>query len=57
MNYVVTGSILLESTREEASYEFEMESEGCPSEMEILHYMMQTGEIQILHGATEEVTA
>jgi hypothetical protein len=53
--YLVSGTIMLESTREEASYEFEMEAALPPDEMDILSYMMETGEIQILHESTEEV--
>lgn len=54
-NYLVSGTIMLESTREEASYEFEMEWYDVPNEMDILMYMMQTGEIQIIHESTREV--
>lgn len=46
---------MLESTREESFYEFEMEWNDAPSEMDVLMYMMQSGEIQIIHESTEEV--
>ena len=52
--YLVSGTIMLESTREEASYEFEMEAALPPDEMDVLRYMMDTGEIQIIHELTEE---
>ena len=54
-NYLVSGTIMLESTREEASYEFEMEWDDAPDEMDVLNYMMDTGEIQIIHESTKEV--
>lgn len=53
--YRVSGIIMLESTREEASYDFEMEFDGVPNEMDVLRDMMLTGEIQIIHESTEEV--
>jgi hypothetical protein len=45
---------MLESTREEASYDFEDEFDYPPNEMDVLHRMMSTGEIQIIHEVTEE---
>jgi hypothetical protein len=56
--YNVTGSILIEGTSQEADYDFEMEyhtDEYPPNEMEVLHYMMQAGIIQILHDDAELV--
>lgn len=56
-SYRVTGTIMLESTREEAAYDFVMGKEdGKPDEMDILRAMMLDGELQILHEDTEEVT-
>ncbi len=52
--YRLQGLIMLESTREEASYDFEDEFDYPPNEMDVLHRMMSTGEIQIIHEVTEE---
>jgi hypothetical protein len=46
---------MLESTREEASYDFEDEFDYPPTEMDVLNRMMNTGEIQIIHEITDEV--
>jgi hypothetical protein len=46
---------MLESTRDEARYDYEVWFDGKPNEMDILNDMMQSGEIQIIHETTEEV--
>jgi hypothetical protein len=53
-NYRLRGLIMLESTREEASYDFEDEFDYPPTEMDVLNRMMNTGEIQIIHEITDE---
>ncbi len=53
-NYRLRGLIMLESTRQEAEYDFEAEFDHEPDEMEVLNYMMNVGEIQIIHGYEEE---
>ena len=55
VSYNMTGSIFIEGTHDEASYDFDMEwpeLEAAPNEMDALHYMMDTGIIQILHEDT-----
>ena len=55
-NYLVMGDIELESTGASATYEFIMEGgDFPPTAMEILDYMMQTGELQIIPQTWEEV--
>jgi len=54
-NYRLRGLIMLESTREEASYDFEDYFDYPPTEMDVLNRMMNTGEIQIVHEITDEV--
>jgi hypothetical protein len=52
--YRVSGYILLEGQGSEAEYDFVMEWDGdYPNEMDVLHYMMETGIIQIIHRDTE----
>jgi hypothetical protein len=54
----MTGSIMIETTREEAFYDFDMEwpeLEVEPNDMDALRYMMDTGIIQIIHESTELV--
>jgi len=53
--YRVSGIIMLESTREEARYDYEVYFDGKPNEIDILDDMIQSGEIQIIHQTTEEV--
>jgi hypothetical protein len=53
-NYRVMGRIMLESTRQEAEYDFEDYFESLPDEMDVLNRMMQTGEIQIINEFTVE---
>jgi hypothetical protein len=53
--YRVSGIIMLESTRDEARYDYEVWFDGKPNEMDILNDMIQSGEIQIIHESTEEV--
>ena len=53
--YRVSGIIMLESTREEARYDYEVYFDGKPNEIDILDDMIQSGEIQIIHETTEEV--
>ena len=59
ITYRVRGTLHLESTGDDAWYDFEMDAiDGRePNEMEILRDMMESGEIQILHESTLEVTA
>jgi len=50
------GIIMIETTREEAFYDFQMEwpeLEAAPDDMDALRYMMDTGIIQIIHEDTE----
>lgn len=47
--YRVMGRIMLESTRQEAEYDFEDYFESLPTEMDVLNRMMDSGEIQIIH--------
>jgi hypothetical protein len=54
-NYRLRGLIMLESTRQEAAYDFEDEFDYPPTEMDVLNRMMNTGEIQIIHEITDEV--
>jgi hypothetical protein len=53
-NYRLQGIIMLESTRQEASYDFEDYFDYPPDEMDVLNRMMSSGEIQIVHEVTEE---
>jgi hypothetical protein len=52
--YRLQGIIMLESTRQEASYDFEDEFDHEPEDIQILFRMINTGEIQIVHELTEE---
>jgi hypothetical protein len=55
VSYNMTGSIFIEGTYDEASYDFDMEwpeLEAAPNDMDALRYMMDTGIIQILHEDT-----
>ena len=52
--YRVAGTIMLESTREEAAYDYEVWFDSEPNDMDVLNDMMSSGEIQILHEITEE---
>jgi hypothetical protein len=55
-NYLVGGTIHMESTGEEAMYEVEMEDwDDVPDPMSILHYLIQSGDIQIIPSHWEEV--
>jgi uncharacterized protein (DUF1501 family) len=54
-NYRLRGLIMLESTRQEAAYDFEDYFDYAPTEMDVLNRMMNTGEIQIIHEITDEV--
>lgn len=55
-NYLVMGDIELESTGQSATYEFVMENyDFPPNAMDILDYMMQVGELQIIQHTWEEV--
>ena len=56
VSYNMTGIIMIETTREEANYDFDMEwpeLEAEPNDMDALRYMMDTGIIQIIHESTE----
>ena len=51
------GAIYMESTGEEARFDVDMEwpaLEAKPDEMAVLHYLMDTGDIQILLDGVEE---
>ena len=55
-NYLVGGTIHMESTGEEAMYEVEMEDwDHLPDPMSILEYLVQSGDIQIIPSYWEEV--
>jgi len=54
-NYRLQGSIMLESTRDEAEYDFEDYFDYPPTEMDVLNRMIQSGEIQIIHEVTKEL--
>ena len=47
--YRLMGRIMLESTGEEAEYDFEDYFDYPPTEMDVLNRMIQSGEIQIIH--------
>ena len=53
--YEVQGYIHIEGTGEEAAYEFIMESDSEPNEMDVLHHMIEVGIIQIFHRSSELV--
>lgn len=53
--YRVAGTIMLESTRQEAEYDYEVWFDSEPDDMDILNDMMQSGEIQIIHETTEQI--
>ena len=58
VSYNMKGIIMIETTREEANYDFDMEwpeLEAAPNDMDALRYMMDTGIIQIIHESTELV--
>jgi hypothetical protein len=53
--YNMTGSIFIEGTHDEASYDFQMEwpeLEASPNDADALRYMLDTGIIQIMHEDT-----
>ncbi|NDB65460.1 MAG: hypothetical protein EB168_07315 [Euryarchaeota archaeon] len=55
-NYLVGGTIHMESTGEEAMYEVEMEDwDHLPDPISILEHLVQSGEIQIIPSYWEEV--
>jgi hypothetical protein len=47
--YRCRGEIFLEGSNESAFYDFEMEADQEPDDMEVFNYMVQTGVIQIIH--------
>lgn len=56
--YNVRGTIYMESSGDEARYDVDMEwheLEARPSEMDVLRWLLDTGDIQILLDAVEEV--
>lgn len=55
-NYRAVGTIMLEGQGSEADYDFDMEWHEFrePNEMDVLHYMMETGLIQIISESIEE---
>ena len=56
VSYNMKGSIFIEGTHDEASYDFEMEwpeLEAAPNDADALRYMLDSGIIQILHEDTE----
>ena len=56
MNYRVTGYIEIGSTGETASYEvFIDDFTEVPNEMEVLHVLLETGDLQIINQTWEEV--
>ena len=55
-NYRVTGYIEIGSTGETASYEvFIDDFTEVPNEMEVLHVLLETGDLQIINQTWEEV--
>lgn len=55
-NYLVGGTIHMESTGEEAMYEVEMEDwDHLPDPISILEYLVKSGDIQIIPSYWEEV--
>ena len=55
-NYLVSGTIHMESTGEEADYEVIMEDwDDVPSDLDILKHLIQVGDIQIIPSHWEEV--
>ena len=55
-NYLVTGTIYIESTGESAMYEVEMEDwDDVPDPMSILEYLIEIGDIQIIPSHWEVV--
>lgn len=55
--YRATGVIRLESTGEEAEYDVDVEADSKPSELEVLDWLMKTGDIQIISTGIERVKA
>ena len=57
--YRAAGTIFMESTHEEAGYEIEVDGEDinyAPDDaMSILHYLLESGDIQIIPSHWEEV--
>jgi len=53
-NYRVTGEIFMESTRESAKYDVDMESDNEPTPMEILEYLLGF-DLQIIDQDCEEI--
>ena len=57
--YRASGTILMESSHEEAGYEIEVDGEDinyAPDDpMAILHYLLESGDIQIIPSHWEEV--
>ena len=55
-NYLVSGTIHIESTGESAMYEVEMEDwDDVPDPMSILEYLIEIGDIQIIPSHWEVV--
>ena len=58
-NYRVSGTILIESTHEEAMYDIEVDGVDinyAPDDaMSILNYLIESGDIQIIPSHWEEV--
>ena len=57
--YRASGTIFMESTHEEAMYDIEVDGEDinyAPDDpMSILHYLIESGDIQIIPAYWEEV--
>lgn len=53
--YRLNGDIFIQSTGESASYEVEIEADNLPSELDVLDFLMTTGDIQIIPQFWEEV--
>lgn len=54
-HYRMTGYIQIESSGEAAEYDFVMEWSDLvkePTEMDVLNYMLSTGDIQIIHDSS-----
>lgn len=58
-DYNVTGEIYMESTGQSAEFDIDMEWDGEhePNAMDVLHWLMQTGDLQIIPGAVAYIGA
>jgi hypothetical protein len=57
--YRISGTVYMDSTKDEAMYDLEVDGEDinyAPDDaMAILHYLLQSGDIQIMPSHWEEV--